>query len=685
MPVTRTARDFAGVVVLAAVYFGAAKFGLALAEVHPSSSAVWPPSGIALAAILVLGARVWPGVFLGAFLANVTTAGTWATSIGIATGNTFEALVGAWLVRRFARGVHAFEGAIDVFRFAALAALVSTSISATFGVTSLALGGFAAWANYGPIWMTWWLGDAGGDLIVAPALVLWAAVPLPTLTRGRLLESLAVALALAAVVAVVFTEAILPGSRNGSLAFLCIPPLIWAAFRLGPHEASAALVVLAAVAVGCTRIGIGPFVGRTPNDSLLLVQCFMGVIGVMTLAVGGVVAERQRAREALRAARDNLELRVRERTEELTRANEALKQSEERWRSLVQHAPVFIGSLDREGRILSVNRTLPGVSREQVIGSRVYDWIPAERHEQERTRIESVFRTGQPEEHEIEGVGKGGARSWYRSMFVPVEREGTVSEVIFISSDVTETREAQRRIIDLNADLKRRAEQLEAAYQELETFSYSVSHDLRAPLRAIDGFSLILQEEGGDRLDPESRRLLGVVRKNTSQMGRLIDDLLSFARVSRKEIESGAVDMDTLARTALEGVRQSEPTRTIDLAIASLEPTRGDAAMLREVWSNLLSNAWKFTRKQSQPRVEIGCTRDDGRVVYYVKDNGVGFDMQYAAKLFGVFQRLHDSEEFEGTGVGLAIVHRIITRHGGKVWAEAAVDRGATFFFSITG
>ena len=232
---------------------------------------------------------------------------------------------------------------------------------------------------------------------------------------------------------------------------------------------------------------------------------------------------------------------------------------------------------------------------------------------------------------------------------------------------------------------KRTQEALQTTNAELEAFSYSVSHDLRAPLRAIHGFARILLEDHHAKLDPEAQRLLGVVDQNTRRMGQLIDDLLAFSRLGRKELAAGAVNMEELAHTVADEVRRTDVERKGSLAIQidPLPPAHGDRALLGQVMSNLLQNAAKFTRDRAEARVEVGSQRDGGQTVYFVKDNGAGFDARYADKLFGVFQRLHSTEQFDGTGVGLAIVKRIVQRHGGRVWAEGKVDHGATFYFTL--
>ena len=221
----------------------------------------------------------------------------------------------------------------------------------------------------------------------------------------------------------------------------------------------------------------------------------------------------------------------------------------------------------------------------------------------------------------------------------------------------------------------------EAAVKELDAFSYSVSHDLRAPLRAIDGFSQILLNDYAADLAPEPRDCLEVVRKNAVQMGRLVDDLLEFARLSRTHMSKQRVPTAAIVEEVLREVQPER--RSVGISVGQLPQLRGDAALIKQVFVNLIDNAFKYTRQRGDAAIEIGSREIDGEQVIFVRDNGVGFDMKYADKLFGVFQRMHRAEDFEGTGVGLAIVQRIVQRHGGRIWAEAAVDQGATFYFTM--
>ena len=258
---------------------------------------------------------------------------------------------------------------------------------------------------------------------------------------------------------------------------------------------------------------------------------------------------------------------------------------------------------------------------------------------------------------------------------------------LVLAKDITEHLRAEGQVCQLNEELEERVSvrtaELTAANKELEAFSYSVSHDLRAPLRAIIGYSHLILEEYAVRLDAEGQRLLNVISSEALRMSQLIDDLLMFSRLSRQRVKLTDIDMTPLALSAFQGLITAHSVPTPQLNIKTLPPTRGDSTMLRQVFVNLLDNAIKFSSLRKDAAIEVGGSCDQNQNVYYVKDNGVGFDEKYSARLFGVFQRLHTDEEFAGTGVGLALVQRIILRHGGRVWAESKLGIGATFYFAI--
>ena len=302
-------RRFSGLLligILAVIYFIAGKLGLMLASLHASASPVWPPAGIALAALLLLGYRAWPAIFVGAFLVNVTTAGNFATSFAIATGNTLEALAGAWLVNRFAGGRNVFERPQGVFKFA-LAAAISTVISPVFGVTSLALTGFADWANYGAIWLTWWLGDATGDLVFTPLVLLWSVGSGRRWNKKEAAEVGALLLLLVLLSGIVFGGWLEISARSYPIAFICGPVVIWTAFRFTQRETATGLFILSAIAVWGTLHGFGPFLRETENQSLLALQWWIAVLTITAMALSAGMAERRRIEEELQQQKSVVE------------------------------------------------------------------------------------------------------------------------------------------------------------------------------------------------------------------------------------------------------------------------------------------------------------------------------------------------------------------------------------------
>lgn len=292
--------NIAAILILALVYFSAAKLGLKFAYIHPSVTAVWVPTGISLTAFLILGYRVWPAIFLGALLANVTTAGSVLTSIAISIGNTLEGILGCYLVNRFASSQRFFERASDIFRFAFLAGTVSTAVSATIGVTSLELAGFADWSKYSTIWCTWWLGDSSGAIIITPLLLLWRDKRRLSWCRDQIVELGLLFLGLFSTASFVFGGRFHSLIKNYPLEYLCIPFLIWAAFRHGRRNAATANFVLAVIATWGTLQGYGPFSRQSQNTSLLLLQVFLGIVAITSLALAAEASEHKREEERVR-------------------------------------------------------------------------------------------------------------------------------------------------------------------------------------------------------------------------------------------------------------------------------------------------------------------------------------------------------------------------------------------------
>jgi len=355
-------------------------------------------------------------------------------------------------------------------------------------------------------------------------------------------------------------------------------------------------------------------------------------------------------------------------------AEAELKRTARNTKDLYDHAPVGYHSLDENGVFVEINQTelnWLGYSREELIGKVSFrDLVTDAGQKIFKDAFPEFMKTGSVSDLEFELVRKDGST-------FPVILNSTAIRTVdgkYVKSrstviDNTDRKKSQDRILDLN--------------RELEGFTYSVSHDLRAPLRSIIGYATILKEEYYEKMDEEARRVTDVIIRNTVRMGQLIDDLLDFSRLGRKQVSVTPINMKEVVENIVREQTIEIKDRKLAIKILDIEPAKGDLAMIRQVWINLISNALKYSSKKDISKIEIGSYRKDGKKVYFISDNGAGFDMKYSDKLFGVFQRLHKMNEFEGTGVGLALVKTIVKRHGGEVWAESKVNEGAKFYFSL--
>jgi len=417
------------------------------------------------------------------------------------------------------------------------------------------------------------------------------------------------------------------------------------------------------------------------------------------------ITERRRAEEKLWKYCEHLEELVKERTTELRIANENLQQeiterkhvervvqeAREYAESIVETVREPLAVLDTDLRVISVNHSFYQtfkVTPENIEGKLIYDLTNLQWNIPKlRVLLEEIIpRDNQFQnfevEHEFPTIGRKIMLLNARQIY---SKEISKRMILLAIEDITERKLAEIEIRKLNEELKQNITQLEAANKELEVFSYSISHDLRAPLRSLDGFSQVLFEDYANQLDEQGKDYLQRIRKASQHMAELIDALLMLSRMTRKEIHYETVDLSTLAQAILAELRQTQPKRQIEVVIEEGLVVKGDPQLLRVVIENLLANAWKYTSRKPEVRIEVGALRqEDGKRTYFVRDNGAGFDMAFADKLFKAFQRLHTPNEFPGVGIGLATVQRIIHRHGGRVWAEGEVEKGATFFFTLS-
>ena len=372
------------------------------------------------------------------------------------------------------------------------------------------------------------------------------------------------------------------------------------------------------------------------------------------------------------------------------RAEEQLQHERALLRAVIDTLPDYIYVKDKNLRLVLANQAhteLVGAKTpEAIIGKSDAELFPGAFVGQYVADEQAILQSGTPlVNHEEPTASAAGEAKIVLTTKMPIRNiAGEIVQIVGISHDITARKKAEEEIKLLNQSLQLQTTKLEATNKELEAFSYSVSHDLRAPLRAVDGFSRILMDDYSATLTPEAIRYLDKIRTNARHMGTLIDDLLRFSRLSRQSIVKQKIRPADLVHQVLEeDLRGDRENRQVEITVGDMPVCEADPLLLRQVYVNLLSNALKFTCNRDQAKIEVGATRENGDVVYFVKDNGAGFDQQYAHKLFGVFQRLHRAEDFAGTGVGLAIVQRVIVRHGGRIWAEGVVNEGAAFYFTL--
>lgn len=411
------------------------------------------------------------------------------------------------------------------------------------------------------------------------------------------------------------------------------------------------------------------------------------VLEILTLWIVAwlVVRVKHYERDIIKA-KESLEVKVEERTLEL-------QESESLFRAVFESSLIGIALVDREGYPVTFNNAfieLFGYPQEELI-QMPFNELTHLDHREEDLELFGELVSGKRESFRLEKkyVKQGGDEIWADLFVSPIRNEdGSYQYSLALVSDITTRKEIDEKLNNINVELEQkvqeRTQELREANKELEGFSYSVSHDLRAPLRAVNSFAKILEEDYGDKLDQEGKDTINIIKENASYMGQLIDDLLQFSRLGRQRLLFVSIDMNNMCKEVVELLGQSMELDRYKIEIKDIPEAAGDRDLVKQVMLNLVSNAIKYSSKKEKPEVIIGAETTDDNVTYYVKDNGAGFNMKYAEKMFGVFQRLHPQSDFEGTGVGLAIADRIVKLHGGKIWAESELGEGAIFYFRLT-
>jgi signal transduction histidine kinase len=562
---------------VALAYLGAAKLGFLLASTTKQVTAVWPPTGIAIVAVLLFGKRLWPGVWLGAFIVNVSTDEAVLTAFGIACGNTLGPAVGAHLLQRVAHFDRHLTRVRDVLALVSLGAVVGMSLTAANGVIWLAASGIVPWSAFFSVFWVWWVGDAMGVLIIAPILLTWSSrsEPRPAWTGLRICELVCLFGVLSLTSRLLFFNAF-------PLTYAVFPFAVWAALRFGQRETALVMLIIVVAAVWGVIHDVGPFSALGRQHRLVFLVLFMGVMAITALVLAAATSERTRAEYALHRAHDELERRVAERTLELGSANDNLLRA--------------------------------------------------------------------------------------------------------------------------NRELARRGEELAGKSDEVESFVYVVSHDLRAPLVNLQGFSEELRSSCGElevKLSqlvlPDAQKQaiacivaesipesLHFISNSTRKLQRLIDALLVLSRTGREEYVPELIDVNLLVKATVEVLQQSIAQSGASLKLQPLPNAFADQTALGQVFSNLIGNAIKYLQRGRPGEIEIGGEHHDDMSHFWVRDNGSGIALNAQRRLFQVFQRFHPHVT-QGEGMGLAIVKRVVERHGGRVWAESSEGIGTTFHFTLPG
>jgi len=652
-------KDLIAMSLVGVFYFAAARLSLTLAFVQSNATAFWPPAGIALAACLILGYRVWPGIFAGAFFVNLVTSGTVATSLGIATGNTLEALTGAALVTRFAHGRHAFDRAQDVFKFAVLAGLLATLISPTLGVTSLSLAGFSPWPMYGMVWRTWWLGDAGGMWIVAPLLILWSVFPRPRWNRRKATEALFLFLSLFLIGEAVFGSGASGQAMSFDLPFLCFPLLIWIAFRFGQRETITSVFLLSLLALWDTLHGFGPFGARAANEALVSLQIFGGVAALMSVSVSAVLAENRRAAQALVRLSASLETALTRSATDLSKAIEALDRevfrrkqvedvlhkNQERFRLLVEGVKDYaIYMLDAGGRVMSWNlgaEHIKGYRAEEVLGWHFSCfYVPEDVREGKPDKLlRRAERDGRGEE---EGwrLRKDGSRFWANAIVASLrDRTGHLYGYAKVVKDLTERRRLEKEAEEVRDHERRR-------------IGRDLHDGLGQHLTGIAFMSRVLREKLSERV-PEEAAQIGQVEDLVNQAIALTRDLargLCPLELESRGFEAALQDLASGAE------RQFGILCVLRCAGAPPGPDFARAIHFYRIAQEAIRNAVQHG-KAKEVFLDVGSA--DGKTTLRVRDDGIGF-----------------SSDSRTPGMGLSIMRSRAREMGASLDIETGPGRG---------
>ncbi len=633
--------------VLAAIYAFVAFGSLRLfATLNASSSPVWPPTGLAIAALLLWGPELWPGIFLGAFAANSLNAGTPATSVAIATGNALEALTGFLLVRRLAKGVRAFDRVRTVGVFALTAGLIAPLVSATIGVTSLAAAGLVSWPLYGDVWKTWWLGDAAGALIIAPLLISFLR-PADAAPMGNSRELIALGFSISTACSAVFAPAVYFTIPPIPLSFTIVPLIVWAGVRFGTRGATGATFLFSIVAVWGTRGGFGPFTSADVNTALLSLQFSIMVLATTGLALGALVRERLDAeKEAHRA-----------------------QAAERRFQTMVESAPDAVVIADTQGRIVQVNsqtETIFGYSRDELLQLGVEDLIPQRFRDLHKNHRGEFHRAPRQRPMgvglELFGRRKGGSEFPVEISLSPLQTDAGD----MVSSSIRDISERKAREAEL--EVSRHQVAVSEKLAALGTMVSGVGHEVRTPLTYINtNLELIkiqIEKATKGETDPAETsetigRLVSKSKEGVERADKIVQQLRQFASAQLKTESSALHDVVANAVELFRSVHKGQV-----VVKADLQPVSGfevDKGQMQQVLINLLNNGAEAMDNKGTLKVQLHETPAGAEIK--VEDNGPGISKEVQSRIFDPFF----TTKTEGTGLGLSVSRRIVDAHGGTI------------------
>ena len=654
--------------IVAIVYFAGAELGLSLASVHENVTPVWPPTGIAIASLLIFGRRVWPGVFAGALVANSLTHIPIGSAIGIATGNTLEAIVAYSLLQRSKQWRNSFDSVSEVLTFVVYAAVLAPLVSATFGSISVYWAGSTTEFWY--LWLTWWMGDGFGALIVSPFLLSWSVSRKISRQEGPEIGSLFVLLII--VVLIVFAGWFPGPIKTYPLAYLSLPCLLWAALRFDQRIVTSAIMLMAGVAVWGAKHDYGPFVQPSRNASLLLLISFVGTASLMTLLVAAVMRERRTAEADKSKLGSELEL------------------SRRRIEDIVQHVPGIVW--EAWGRPGTSERRVDFISSyiEKMLGYRAEEWLATPGfglsvvHPDDRERMAAeavaIFASGKGGSSRFRLMHRDGHEVWVEAHSIVVCDESGPIGMRGVTMDITAAVKAELERTELLERESHARQQAEEASRLKEEFLATVSHELRTPLNAVVGWSRLLRS---GQLDSDGTiHAVEVIERNAAAQRQIIEDLLDVSRIitGKLRISTQPVDLLLLIHAAIDAVRPAAEAKEIKISThieASDSIVRADSERLQQVLWNLLSNAVKFT--PAGGTVDLFLEQHGSLAEIRIEDSGPGVPSEFLPRIFERFSQADGSStrKHGGLGLGLAIVRHLVELHGGTVSASNRKEGGA--------